>query len=294
MAYLPQPSQMDGCWIVRPHRYDHHRCEGRTGCRPIPPAFRQYVDLVAATSPRNPITSNVRTASYYHGLLNRGDLLPENLRHPTAPWRKTCTERTWKNFVERGGWDAIQNPKPASYAANIMGNQLPVTVDTHAARLPAMISRDPRFLENSVRADDPNGGYLNLKPREMLSSGGMSLNQALQRPGFWYSQPARNEYAALERYYQDLARRRDMSPAQAQASAWIGGANTTGLASEPLPLLIENRIHHTAQQRGETPLEVLRKIIRGSAPLLSVGGLSAPAMLEALRQLQDNEERRED
>jgi hypothetical protein len=182
----------------------------------------------------------------------------------------------------------LRNPKPASYAQNIAGNQLPATVDTHAARLPALLSRDPRFLESSVRVEVPGGGYEMLRPRGMLTSGELTLDQALARPGFWYGMPERNEYAAMERYYQDLARRRDMSTAQAQASTWVGGGERTGLLSEPLPLLriIENRIRHTAQQRGERPAEVLRKMIRGEAPLLSIGGLSAEATNEALRRLE--------
>jgi hypothetical protein len=62
-------------------------------------------------------------------------------------------------LLERGSWDVLANPKPASYAENIAGNQQPATVDTHAARLPALLSRDPRFLENDVRVDTP-GGWL--------------------------------------------------------------------------------------------------------------------------------------
>lgn len=251
--------------------------------------FKQFADLIAATSPRNPITSNVRTASYYHGLLNRGELLPDRPPAPYGSLAQNLHRQNVENLVERGGWDVMQNPKPASYSANIQGNQMPGTMDTHAVRLPALLSRDPRFLENSVRADNPAGGYLNLKPREMVANGEMTLDQARQRPGFWYSMPAKNEYGAMERFYQDLAQRRDMTTAQAQASAWVGGGETTGLASEPIPLLriIENRIRHTAEQRGESPTEVLRKMIRGEAPLLNLGGLSATATLSALQALNE-------
>lgn len=109
--------------------------------------FAQYVDLIAATSPRNPIGSNVRTASYYYyDVLSRGEPLPDR---PAAPYGELVEDQHLSNIrglLERGGWDVLRNPKPASYAANIQGNQLPGTNDTHSARLPAMISRDPRFL----------------------------------------------------------------------------------------------------------------------------------------------------
>lgn len=253
-------------------------------------AFGRYVDLIGATSARNPIGSNVRTASYYHGLLSRGDPIPEKPDPPYGGLAQGDHRRHALRLAEEGGWDPLRNPKLASYAANITGNQLPGTIDTHAARLPAMLSRDPRFLETGVQgAPRSGGGFETLNPRGMLAEGELSLKQALERPGFWYSVPEKNEYAAMERYYADLARRRDMTTAQAQASAWVGGGERTGLVSEPVPLLriIENRIRLTAEQRGERPVETLRKMIRGQAPLLSVGGVSAEATREALQALDE-------
>jgi hypothetical protein len=44
--------------------------------------FRRFVDPIAATSNRNPIGSNVRTASYYYGLMSGGEPLPEKLQAP--------------------------------------------------------------------------------------------------------------------------------------------------------------------------------------------------------------------
>jgi hypothetical protein len=161
--------------------------------------FMQFADLIAATSPRNPIASNVRTASYYHGLLNRGELLPEKPPAPYGSVAQGLNRQNVENLIVRGGWDVMQNPKLASYAANIQGNQQPATMDTHAVRLPALLNRDPCFLENNVRADNPEGGFINLHPRKMVADAEMSLSQAADRPGFWYSMPAKNEYRVFER-----------------------------------------------------------------------------------------------
>lgn len=89
--------------------------------------------------------------------------------------------------------------------------------------------------------------------------------------------PAKNEYGFLEAMQQKQAAKKGMTPAQYQASAWIGGGDQTGLASsaDPFVKVLEQRIQKTADARGVTPAEVLRQFIRGKAPLLSGAGIGA-------------------
>ena len=35
----------------------------------------------------------------------------------------------------------------------------------------------------------------------MVANGEMSIEEAAKRPGFWYSMPAKHEYAAMEKFY---------------------------------------------------------------------------------------------
>jgi hypothetical protein len=84
--------------------------------------------------------------------------------------------------------------------------------------------------------------------------------------------------------YQNLGKEFNLAPAQAQAAAWAGAGKLTGLGSPPthtFQQLLNQRIEYTARMRGEDPQETLRKVIRGQAPLLGLGGAAlAPAVLQ--------------
>jgi hypothetical protein len=136
-----------------------------------------------------------------------------------------------------------------------------------------MLSQDPRFLVTAYQSakDAPKQNI-----QEMVRSGPISMNDALDQPAWWQGYPRPNEYGAMEQYYQGLGKEVGLTPAQAQASAWVGGGKLTGLVSDstkPFLGFLEDRVNLTAQRRGETSTEVLRKFIRGQAPLLSVGGI---------------------
>ena len=240
--------------------------------------FMQYADALAATSPRNSIGSNVRTGSYYYGLMARGEPLPAKPEYPYGSLAQAGHRRNVQGLIDTGQWDVLKNPKPAAYAGNIQGNHMNVAVDTHASRLPAMSSRDPRFLEASIE-EKVNGRDVIYRPREEFSAGRLRLRDALERPALWYTAPQRTEYGAMEQMYRELARQRGLSPAQGQSTAWAGGGGLTGLESEIDPLLRvhENRINLTAQARGEPRREVLRAMIRGERPLLGGAGVAVGA-----------------
>ena len=55
---------------------------------------------------------------------------------------------------------------------------------------------------------------------------------AAARAAFWQAQPKANEYAAMENYYKSLGKELGLTPAQTQASAWVGGGDIMGLASD--------------------------------------------------------------
>lgn len=218
------------------------------------PAYQQYLDLVASTSPRSNVGTNVRNAAYYYGLAQRGEPLPqviakggalsvaEPLPAPYGHIAQGLHAQNAKNVLEEGGWPVLQNPKPASFAQNLAGNQMPVTVDTHNARLWGMTDTKGRPIDK----------------------------------------PAKTEYDFMERLQQAEAAKMGMTPAQYQASAWIGGGEQTGLKSSADPFLkvVEDRIRLTAQKTGETPQQVLARFIRGgnipggAGPLLGVGGVA--------------------
>jgi hypothetical protein len=245
-------------------------------------AFRRYMDMIAATSPRSDVGTNVRNASYYYGRAMRGEPMPALTEVNPQPYGHFAQKQHKLNAqaVVGTGWDPLQNPKPASFVENLVGNQAPVTVDTHALRLPAILAQDPRFLETAYQSakDAPKQNI-----QQMVARGELPIGEA--KPAHWQAQPRENEYAALEQYYKGLGRELGLTPAQTQASAWVGGGKLTGLASDeskPFLRFFEDRVNLTAEKRGETPAQTLKKFIRGKAPLLTV-----PPVMGALAA-QDN------
>jgi hypothetical protein len=237
-------------------------------------AFRKYMDFVAATSPRSDVGTNVRNASYYYQRHMGGEGMPEVGEKNPQPYGHMAQRLHQMNAqrVSGAGWDPLNNPKPASFVENLVGNQAPVTVDTHAFRLPAILAEDPRYLETAfqVNKDAPKQNI-----QKMVESGEIPLSEAVGRAAYWQAQPKANEYSAMEQYYKKLGQELGLTPAQTQASAWVGGGKLTGLASdESKPFLgfFEDRIYKTAAETGMDPKDVLNAFIKGKLRLKSDGG----------------------
>ena len=237
-------------------------------------AHRKFMDFVAATSPRSKVGENVRNASYYYGRDIRGEGMPAVGDKNPQPYGHMA-QRLHQMNAERVagvGWDPLNNPKPASFVENLVGNQQPATIDTHAFRLPAILAQDPRFLETAYLASK-DAPKLNIQ--KMVNSGEMTLEDALKTPAYWQAQPKANEYGAMERYYQSIGRELGLTPAQTQASAWVGGGKLTGLGSDeskPFLRFFDDRIMKTAQERNMDPKDVLREFITGKSSLYADGG----------------------
>ena len=253
-------------------------------------AFRKYMDFVAATSPRSEVGANVRNASYYYnramsgqGMPAVGDRNPQPYGHMAQRLHQMNAER-----VSGAGWDPLNNPKPASFVENLVGNQSPVTVDTHAFRLPAIIARDPRFLETAFQVDK-TAPKQNIA--KMIESGEISMDDAANRAAYWQAQPKANEYAAMERYYKSLGQELGLTPAQTQAAAWVGGGARTGLKSDeskPFLRFVEDRIYKTADERNMDPQDVMRLFVRGEMPLYASGGAVANHAINLAREINSS------
>jgi hypothetical protein len=275
-------------------------------------AFRSFMDLIAATSPRSDVPTNIRNASFYHTLMQSGQDVPTNLPYPYGHVAQNLHKQNFGTLSAaaaeggQGGWDIFRNPKPASFSENLRGNLEPVTVDTHAFRNVGMRSEDPSFLETSLRGvlkgkidpekqtlinkygelstDKKGQTVVTFRPQQLQKEGKLTMEDAKNIPMFWSSKPNDNEYAAVEKMYQNLGKEFNLAPAQAQAAAWAGAGKLTGLGSPPthtFQQLLNQRIEYTARMRGEDPQETLRKVIRGHAPLLGLGGAAlAPAVLQ--------------
>jgi hypothetical protein len=242
--------------------------------------FHKYMDYVAATSPRSEVGANVRNASYYFGRHVRGEGSPEVGETNPQPYGHMAQRLHQMNAqrVAGAGWDPLNNPKPASFVENLTGNQQPVTVDTHAFRLPAILAKDPRFLETALQTtkEAPRQNI-----RAQVERGETPMSEAVKRAAYWNAQPKENEYGAMERYYQGIGKQMGLTPAQTQASAWVGGGNVTGLASDaskPFMGFMQDRVMKTAQETNREPRDVLHSFVKGEAPLRASGGLVSRAL----------------
>ena len=249
--------------------------------------FRQLANSISATSPRSKVPQNVKIGSYYRWKAGQPggltDIPPKGSGYGSIAQQTHL--RNMRQILEHGGFDPLVNPKPASFSENIIGNEIPVTVDTHNFRAPAMFAEDPRFLANTMpksqlEVENPDDifkpGY---KPQEAYYAGELSMKDALAQPGYWQSAPSKaTEYGPLESWQQEkLAPKVGMTPGQFQGNVWVGAGDVTGLGSPPETLLetIAARVMYTAHVMGKSPEEVLRKYVRAEIPLAGVGAGAA-------------------
>lgn len=288
------------------------RMRGLMPSADVDPAYARLMDLMAATSPRARVPDNVRTGSYYNYLMQQGMPIPDKPAGGYGSIAQNLHRQNVEGLMERGGWDIYKNPKPASFSSNLQGNQQVATIDTHNFRLPGILSGDPRFLETSIAElaktpesaletlrrqypglpDDiaqaavsvkPKKVSVNYKPQDWVEKGYIPLEDAVNDPALWASKPRDNEYGYYEQWQQDQAKKMGVSPAQYQASMWLGGGDTTGLgsAAEPFIGTLEARVRYTADRLGMDPEKVLDMMLRGEVPLMAKGGgVDAQALAE--------------
>jgi hypothetical protein len=265
-----------------------------------PQAFRQYMQAVGATSPRSDVPTNIRNASYYYTVMQNHGVLPEQLPYPYGHVAQNLHRQNFENIrsgtsagaAATGGIDVLQNPKPPSFIENLTGNLEPGTIDTHAFRNVGMRTQDPRFLATSITdIARPNAGPESLqarfgelndkgdkvtyRPQKLFNEGKLTMDELQKMPAFWDSQPKANEYAAIENFYRDMGRKHGLPTADAQAAAWAGGGDLTGLGTTPdktFAQMMNERVLYTAKVRGEDPKDTLRLMIQGKKPLLGIGG----------------------
>jgi hypothetical protein len=177
-----------------------------------------------------------------------------------------------------------EDRKLGTFLRNLMGNYKPVTVDVNAVKGPAIMSRDPRWLETKVVDKDDTGKVLATHtPRADVMEGRMSMKDAQDRPGFWIAAPEGSEYGGFEDLYQRAAKRHGITPAGGQALAWYGSADVGALKTKPEMYLqnLERMVRQRADATGQRPAQVLAQFLRGKEHL-AVGGVGAGAGASAM------------
>lgn len=203
--------------------------------------FNSFVDKIAATSPRSTVAGNIRRASYLDVLDRQGQPFA-GLTNPELP---------------KGYGHIAHNTHDASLQ------------DLQAQGSFAAVNRPKTssFAENlkgnqtPVTADTHNFAALTGDPKNKKS-------------------PTKTQYKYIEEFETEIAEKMGMTPAQFQASVWMGGE--TGVADDrPFMAVFDDVVARTAERDGVTKKKALQNFIRGKGalydlgPVMLAGGLGA-------------------
>ena len=204
-------------------------------------AFNAFVDKIAATSPRSTVASNIRRASYFDVLDRQGQ--------PFA------------------GLENADLPKGYGHLAHKTQDASLRDLQNNGSFAALNRPKTSSFAENlkgnqaPMTIDTHNFAALKGDPKNKKS-------------------PSDTQYKYLEEFQADIAQKLNMTPAQFQASVWMGGE--TGVADDrPFMAVFDDVVARTAERDGVTKKKALRNFIQGKGalydlgPVMLAGGLGA-------------------
>ena len=210
----------------------------------------------------------------------------------------------------------MENPKPKGFANSLLGNRKNIAGDLHFTRFMAMASNHPDWLETTA---DISSEFKNriieaypkskkffterkvngkiqpvFAPKKAVNSGIVPLESIKNYPSVWASMPRDNEYGAFEDFMGELGQELNMTPAQVQASLWMGGAKRTGVddASQGTFMeLFKKRAQKRADKTGKSVDQVIQEFIKnkGLLALPVTGGLGIGYMKGGLADKEEQE-----
>lgn len=238
-------------------------------------AFLRFNQSVAAMSPQNPVPENMAQGSWLYNRLEKGQPIPDSPKGVMAfgnqPAMGTRLSVARKKFGQEGGYDPVKAPKTEYFGRSLAGDDSVPVIDSHAVRTIAMATKDPRYMQTALRRPDPAGGYSSFSPQEMVNSGELSMKEAMNNPTYWGWSPRGTGYYPATVPFMRAAEKFDISPGQAQAAAWYGNAEKTGVVTEPKTAMqiLEDRIRQNATARNKSPEQMLDDMINGKDFLLA-------------------------
>ena len=258
--------------------------------------LKKFALNYAATSPRTMTEQNLRNASLVSAKQSQGIPVDEivggggtGINEKGYPMMigPSGIHRKLIDAAAADGIDVNTNPKPATFAENVMGNLNGVTVDTHAVRgaLDAMNEIEPGSIPE---------GFILPEFRAQYKADPSSFDPAKMVDDTMASQKIdgvsmQTEYAVFSDLYRRAGEILGVSPAEAQALGWFGSGDRTGLGSDLKTVveLIDDRVDVTAKALGKTKDEVFVGFMSGKIPLLSVGGLTLMETGSMMEEAQD-------
>lgn len=234
--------------------------------------------------------------NYNYGHVMQGNHSKNVLAQMRGEWEQQMPPGLTKG--QQSDW-LKANPKVKGFGNDLLGSEQNIAADKHFMRMLAMSDGGVDFLSEQAKISGANLEALRaiygtalepyIKTRK-TGTGALVTETNLAKavkdgvitdtnafrdmPTAWLDTPNDPEYAALEQMAQRLAKRYDMTPAQFQASLWMGAGDMTGLADESQGTAMElfrRTLDKRAGERGLTREEMLREFIVNRAPLAVTG-----------------------
>lgn len=204
-------------------------------------AFNSFVDKIAATSPRSTVASNIRRASYFDVLDRQGK--------PFAGLENADLPQGYGHLAHKTQDASLRDlQNDGSFAALNRPKTSSFAENLKGNQAPMTI-------------DTHNFAALKGDPKNKKS-------------------PSDTQYKYLEEFQGDIAEKLNMTPAQFQASVWMGGE--TGVADDrPFMAVFDDVVARTAERDGVTKKKALQNFIQGKGalydlgPVMLAGGLGA-------------------
>ena len=206
------------------------------------------------------------------------------------------------------------NPKVKGFGNDLLGDDTNIAADMHFMRMLAMADGGGDFLNAQAKLSGENAEIaaqvigpkrikkytntrkVNGKPVSEINlfkawqDGHIKDTSAFQQmPTAWADTPKANEYAAYEDMANRVAEAYGMTPAQFQASLWMGAGDMTGLADASQGTfmnLFRRSLDKRAEERGLSREEMLLDFLYNKSPL-AVGGMGVLGGLQMQNQQDD-------
>lgn len=240
--------------------------------------------------PENPAYGHVKQRNQAGNVLNR----------EAGNWAREVPEGL--TAAQRTKW-LQANPKVKGFGNDLMGDETNIAADMHFMRMLAMSDGGADFLtdqlpatkegleaarkaigprkvkEYTVTRDVKGKPVTSINLKKAAADGAIKDTEAFKAiPSAWADTPAPTEYAAYEKMANEVAAQYGMTPAQFQASLWMGAGDMTNLADESQGTFMElfrNALDKRAGERSISRKEMLKEFIENKAPLSVLLGLPA-------------------
>lgn len=204
------------------------------------------------------------------------------------------------------------NPKVKGFGNDLLGDDVNIAADMHFMRMLAMADGGGDFLNAQAKLSkaDYDAAAAAIGPRKIKKytstrmvngkpvsevnlykawqEGALKDTSAFQgMPTAWADTPKANEYAAYEQMAKEVAETYGMTPAQFQASLWMGAGDITGLADESQGTFMElfrRSLDQRASERGITRKDMLMEFLNNRAVLSTIPAMAGTGLLGASQQ----------